>query len=217
VWPTRWGHGSLIANLGGLHSCTSVTLPNPIGREWRRQLFERFAHALLDVGPMADWRGRLRINFQHPRSVAMLYEEPIGYDLARTLDRLFALATPTRRLTVALNKHHPDARYLTDVLLSVNERGWAASIKYGYEGARWSTDSRTDPADDDSEDACHTQQQADETFCAFVTRTHAKFEALLTPVCAHHRWSCQPTRNEFYTSPFRPHSFGARCELSQDI
>lgn len=229
-WPTRWGDGSLCADLGGRPSCTSVTGITPIYGSayaddrhqdanppwgWRSEIARRLHHALFDTdefGKMGTWRremgidpaGKLRVpmlTYDHvpppPRSTLRSsdgtlywrssYGDPKeGNGLGGEVDRLFALATPTRRLIPQLNPHHVDARFLTAVKLKPSHAGWIVMTEYGFDGSRW--------------DGPSMSQKKGEPFANFVYRVHDKIEALLTPPCGPRR-RCADQRK---ASPFEP-------------
>jgi hypothetical protein len=189
-WPTRWGSSSLIANMGGAPGILNTYHPKPFRNDWRADLAARFAHALLDDGPMAEWRKVMGVTDR--RYVPMLVDERADWRLGNALDKLFALVTSSRRLRVGINKYHPDARFLTAVYLHPRREGWEVRIEYGLDGSRWAID-------DDHYGAAHapTEQQENESLLDFVDRSYAKFDAVLTPPCAPKRWGCEAP------SPFR--------------
>lgn len=172
---------------------------------WRLEIASRFAHALLDDGKMADWRSAMKIDMANPRIVPMLtYDmvpppprselrmsngELLGWRspscFASEVDRLFGLATPSRRLREQLNPHHPDARYVKAVLLWPTQSGWVANIEYGFEGSAWNNDCRLSSTDryDHTKDMTWCRQGKGEPFSQFVYRAHDQFDALLTPIC----------------------------------
>jgi hypothetical protein len=214
-WPTQWGERSLLADLSGLPGCTNVSQCRPLTSNWREQLFDRLAHALLDKGPMADWRTVMRIDLARPRHVPMNWRS--DWAVARDLDALFALNDPSRRLVESLNSVHADAIFLTDVQLFITrDHGWSAGIEYGVDGSRWNEDHRaTSPMAyeraDGQEDAVHTYQREDEFFGDFIVRTRETFEKLLTPPCRTLRWSCIKSRPSFQSEP---HVDGVRsCDV----
>jgi hypothetical protein len=218
-WPTRWGRGSLVADLGGRPGCTSTHDVTPLRGSfvwyqdsrppcgWRTELATRIGHALLDGGKMAEWREAMGIDLGKPRFVSMLvYDCPPPaqgarwsslVDFGREVDSLFALATPTRRLRKQLNKYHPDARYLTAVLLAPASNGWIACTEYGVDGARWN--------------GPEIAQGKDEPFVDFIRRAHKEIDSMLTPACQRKRAACEP-------EPQRPRWYldqmygGAECE-----
>jgi len=219
-WPTRWGSGSLLASLSGLPGCTDVSNCRPLTDLWRTQLFDRLACALLDDGPMADWRTLMRIDLAQPRHVPMIWRD--DWSVARELDALFALADPTRRLVESLNSVHADAVFLTGIQLFVTRSsGWSASVEYGVGGSRWNEDYRpTSPPSynraENEEDAVHTYQREDEFFGDFVARSRQTFEKLLTPPCRTQRWSCFESR----TSTIRPEpgiDTARSCDICADV
>lgn len=215
---------------------------------WRIELASRFAHALLDEGKMAEWRAVMRIDTTKPRIVPLLaYDcvpppprsalrgfngEPIeplrwrpsygdptdGNGFAGEVDRLFALATPTRRLREQLNTNHPDAQYIQAVLLQPTHDGWIANIEYGFDGSTWDQDYRIKgwAEEDRARDQTHCKQKKDEPFSQFVYRAHDQFETLLTPAC-HGVPSCVVVGDGFTGRPrcnpqWAQDWTGARCE-----
>lgn len=179
---------------------------------WRHELASRFAHALLDEGKMAEWRAAMKIDLAKPRMVSMLtYDhipppprstlrgckgDPLGWrpswgdplegnGFAGEIDRLFALATPTRRLREQMNTSHTEARYLQAVTLWPTHDGWVASIEYGYKGSSWSQDYRIKgwTKSERARDKTHCAQRKGEPFSNFIYRAHDQFDALLTPIC----------------------------------
>lgn len=215
---------------------------------WRRELASRFAHALLDDGKMAEWREAMGISFAKPKSVSILtYDRVpppprasrIGFDgeprwlewqdgpaegrrFPGEIDRLFALATPTRRLRDQLNTFHPGARYLLAVKLWPTSEGWEAGIEYGFQGSSWSRDSRIKgwSKRDRARDKTHCAQRTREPFSNFIYRAHDQFESLLTPPCRVEQ-SC--SHGDGFAAPRPPRAMprwdfnmkygGERCEV----
>lgn len=197
-------------------------------RHWRQEMGRRFFHALFDDGMMVDWRREMRIDPRVPRPVPMLVYAPCPpppprathYFLGREfggwtqgygdptqgrhfpgeIDRLFALATPTRRLIPQLNSEHDDAHFLTAVLLSPTHAGWVASTEYGIDGSRWDGPSVT--------------QKKGEPFSHFIYRAHDRIDALLTPICSKSKRPCAITRES--ASKQWSRDFGTECERQAD-
>lgn len=191
---------------------------------WRETMADRFARILFDRGQATEWRKAMGIDFAKPRSIAMLVYDHVpppprssyrGWDgqprwevyvprgqrsgFGSEVDRLFALASTTRRLKVNFRGQDDEAEddtgrpvrpvyYLTEVMLSPTPAGWTASVEYGFDGSRWSEDyrwlhdrKRREPRGE--RDPLRCFQRKDEPFANFVYRAHDKFDRLLTPVC----------------------------------
>jgi hypothetical protein len=191
---------------------------------WREEMARRLACVLFDKGPAIEWRKAMGISLTKPRPISMLVYDHVpppprstAYDFdgkpygwtSHTprgkrsgfdgeVDRLFALASTTRRLRVAFrgDEEREDADegpepsyYLTAVMLEPYPEGWVASIEYGFDGSRWNDDYRwlyskgkqREPRGE--RDPLRCFQRKDEPFANFVYRAHDKFDALLTPAC----------------------------------
>jgi hypothetical protein len=191
---------------------------------WRRTLARRFHAALFDDGLMAEWRKAMRIDPAKPRRIGMLVYDrlppppwathyfdgkPVGWRMSYgdpaegrgfegEIDRLFALATPTRRLIPQLNRFHADARFLTDVNLTPTHAGCIVSTGYGVDGSRWN--------------GPECAQKKGEPFANFIYRAYSKIDAMLTPACKPVR-TCRPVARAGIEQIIKRHDgdFGTFC------
>lgn len=165
---------------------------------WRQEMARRFGAILFsEHGLAVDWRKAMGIDLAKPKTIAMsvydnvppppratlygFHGEPLGWSMSYgrhdgnrrgfggEIDRLFALATPARRLIPQLNSFHADARYLLAVKLAPTATGWVVSTEYGVDGSSWGGPG--------------VIQRAGEPFANFIYRAHDKIDAMLTPGC----------------------------------